>query len=539
MAAEALPQAIPFGGRYSLRSLLATGGMAEIYLATQAAREGFEKDVVIKRLKPELAQDQRVTDMFLDEARIGAVLNHPNIVHVYDVDEHEDVPFIVMEYILGEELNVLCRRGIQAGKFLPLEHSVELIRQAAAGLGYFHHKRDSLGKPLDIVHCDVSPTNLLITEDGFLKVIDFGIARVRDQRYRPENAVPGKLSYMAPEQCERGRVDHRSDIFSLGIVLYEITVGHRLFKGAAQEVAERLRACDIQPPTFLRQEYPGALESIVMRCLERHPEDRYQSAYELADDLEQFLRESGLRSTPIRVARYLDSLGGELGAPRRAELASDDEPDEDLDFERGMFDGVESANTGSNTDGSEWDEVEESHSHVVAVLGIDPALGHPVLRTPTPADVPVSVSADGDEAPAEPTNEQADDQEDSGQPSVAPSQEVEEPQKAAPEAAQEDGTEKQIDAKTGEHRDESSEANNDTASTRRASRAGRHRPSSQLPRLETDDGISGAVVRMLDATSDPTASGAQEPAWLSNVWVWFAVGVLVGALFGLAGYLTF
>src|SRR4051794_14738665 len=151
---------LSFGGRYTLIRRLAVGGMAEIYLARQAAMAGFEKEVVIKRLRHELSDDPRIVEMFLDEARIGALLNHPNIVHVYDVDEHDGIPYIAMEYIVGEELNELCRRGITHDRFLPLEHAVELMRQAAAGLGYFHAKRGAEGSehanvPLEIVHFDI------------------------------------------------------------------------------------------------------------------------------------------------------------------------------------------------------------------------------------------------------------------------------------------------------------------------------------------------------------------------------------------------
>ncbi len=162
-----------------------------------------------------------------------------------------------MEYIIGEELNELCRRGIAQGRFLPLEHAVELIRQAAAGLGYFHAKRGAEGseladEPLEIVHLDISPSNLLVTQDGFLKVIDFGIARARGQQHRG-HVLPGKLSYMSPEQAARGEVDHRSDVFSLGIVLYEITVGKRLYPRASSRgrpPADRRqdRAADVRAP---------------------------------------------------------------------------------------------------------------------------------------------------------------------------------------------------------------------------------------------------------------------------------------------------
>lgn len=376
---------VAFGQRYWLMRPLATGGMAEIYLARQTAMSGFDKDVVIKRLKPELATDPRIVDMFLDEARIGAVLNHPNIVHVYDVDEEGGIPYIAMEYIVGEELNELCRRGLGLGRFLPLEHAVELIRQAAAGMGYFHAKRGGEGtalegQGLDIVHCDISPTNLLVTEDGFLKIIDFGIARSRDQRPREEGMIPGKLSYMSPEQATRGVVDYRSDIFSLGVVLYEITVGRRLFKGPANEVVRRLTSGEIEAPTFVRRDFPPQLEAIIMRTLERHPESRYPSAYDLADELEGFLRDAKLHSGPVRIARYLDELAEAAGGQRRPELIAEADLakiDEDLDFDGQMFDGYRAAPR------SEWDEYQEADAEVAAALGLELEQLR-LMRTPVP-----------------------------------------------------------------------------------------------------------------------------------------------------------
>ena len=380
---------IAISDRYWLLRPLATGGMAEIYLARQGAMAGFEKEVVIKRLKPELARDPRVVEMFLDEARIGAQLNHPNVVHVYDVDEHEGVPYIAMEYIVGEELNQLCRRGLGLGKFLPLEHAVELIRQAAAGLGYVHAKQGAMsrdgqaGTGLDIVHCDISPTNLLITQDGFLKIIDFGIARARGQRFRAEGVIPGKLSYMAPEQAARQPIDHRSDIFSLGVVLYEITVGRRLFKGSAQEVVARLTSGQIQPPTFIRRDFPPALEAIVMRALELHPSDRYQSAYDLADDLEAFLRDERLHSGPVRIARYLDEVAAAEGKSRRPELIAESAGDGDeLNFDAGVFAGYQAAGE-PGAPGREWEDDEQPEADVAAALGIDLDELR-AMRTPVP-----------------------------------------------------------------------------------------------------------------------------------------------------------
>ncbi len=377
MTAQPLQQPIQFGERYTLLELLAVGGMAEIYRARQDAMAGFEKDVVIKRLKPELAEDPRMVEMFLDEARISALLNHPNIVHIYDVAEQHGSPYIAMELIHGEELTELCRRGLKHGRFLPLPHAVDLMRQAARGLGYFHAKRGLSGEDLDILHCDISPTNLLVTEDGSLKIIDFGIARARNQRHRHEGALPGKLSYMSPEQVRQDSLDQRSDIFALGIVLYEITVGKRLFRGPANEVVARLRDCDVKPPTFVRQDYPGALESIVMRALEQHPEDRYETGYDMADDLHEFLRESGMRSGPLRIARYLDELNIAGGGAGRPELIAEAERraaegEDDLDFDRGMFDSFQAAIGGTDEAAVEWEEVEEDTREVAAALGVSP-----------------------------------------------------------------------------------------------------------------------------------------------------------------------
>ncbi len=391
-SAASLDRPIGFGDRYTLVRRLAVGGMAEIYLARQAAMAGFEKEVVIKCLRPELVDDNRIVEMFLDEARIGALLNHPNIVHVYDVDSHDDIPYIAMEYIVGEELNELCRRGLTHGKFLPLPHAVELIRQAAAGMGYFHAKRSSPdsaleGAPLDIVHCDISPSNLLVTEDGFLKLIDFGIAKARGQRFRSESVIPGKLSYMSPEQAARQPVDHRSDIFSLGIVLYEITVGKRLFRGNAAEVVARLAEGKIEPPTFVRRDFPAGLESIVMRALEQHPSDRYQSAYDLADDLETFLRDARLTSGPVPIARYLDELTEAGGGTRRPELISGNEvitTSDDLDFDSGVFATYQAADLESTaTPMPEWEDVEERDAEIAAALGME-LKELQSMRTPIP-----------------------------------------------------------------------------------------------------------------------------------------------------------
>jgi serine/threonine protein kinase len=296
-------------GRYTVLKHLASGGMAELYVARQQAVGGFEKQLVLKLLQGRYANNPRVVEMFLDEARLAAKLNHPSIVHVYDVAEDDDgVKFIAMEHIHGETLTDIIRRGVAVGNYLPLEHGVHIVSQAAAGLAYAHGRFDNEGAPLRIVHRDISPSNVLVSYEGQTKIVDFGIARIQDQIREESGMRPGKASYMAPEQVAGEGADYRSDIFSLGIILYEISLGQRLWRGPADEVMRRIVEEKIAPPTSVRRSYPPALELIVMKALEKRPADRYQSTEEMRNDLEEFLDESGFRTGPRRLASYLKQL---------------------------------------------------------------------------------------------------------------------------------------------------------------------------------------------------------------------------------------
>jgi len=318
-------------GRYTVLSHLASGGMAELFIARQEAMGGFEKQVVLKILQPRYARNPRVVQMFLDEARLAAKLNHPAIVHVYDVGEEGGLKYIAMEYIHGETIADIVKRGMEVDRYLPLEHAVHIARQTAAGLAYAHERREPDGRVWRIVHRDVSPTNILVTYEGQTELVDFGIARAQNELREETGILPGKASYMSPEQVRGEPVDHRSDIFALGIILYELTLCQRLYRGPAEAVMKRIVAERVQPPTAIRRDYPAALEQIVMRALEKRPEDRYQSAQEMHDDLEEFLSESGLRSGNRRVAIYMNELYAAGGAPGGAEAA--DQPEE-LDFDR-------------------------------------------------------------------------------------------------------------------------------------------------------------------------------------------------------------
>jgi serine/threonine protein kinase len=302
-------------GRYRIVRHLASGGMAELYIARQEAMGGFEKEIVLKMLQGRYAENPRVVSMFLDEARLAAKLNHPSIVHVYDVADEDGVKYIAMEYIRGETLTDIIKRGLAVGKYLPLEHAVHIVRQSAAGLAYAHARREGDGHLLRIVHRDVSPTNILVSTEGQTKIVDFGIARIQDELREESGIRPGKASYMSPEQVRGEGVDYRSDIFSLGIILYEIALGQRLFRGPPDAVMKRIVEDKVAPPTAIKRDFPPALELIVMRALEKRPEDRYQSAEEMRVDLEEFLADEGLRTGSRRMALYMNEIFPPEGTP--------------------------------------------------------------------------------------------------------------------------------------------------------------------------------------------------------------------------------
>ncbi len=295
-------------GRYTVVRPLASGGMAELFIAKQEAMGGFEKPVVLKLLQPRYAENPRVVSMFLDEARLAAKLNHPSIVHLYDVAEDGGLKYIAMEYIHGETVADIVKRGLAANNYLPLEHAVHVVRQSAAGLGYAHERREADGHVLRIVHRDVSPTNILVSYEGQTKIVDFGIARAQDELKEESGTRPGKASYMSPEQVRGEPADYRSDIFSLGIILYELTLCQRLYRGAPEIIMRKIVDGAVTPPTAINRDYPPTLELIVMKALEKRPEDRYQSAEQMSHDLEEFLEESGLRSGNRRVSLYMQEL---------------------------------------------------------------------------------------------------------------------------------------------------------------------------------------------------------------------------------------
>jgi serine/threonine protein kinase len=322
----------PFGDKYVLVEHIATGGMAEIYRAQYAGIEGFAKELVVKTLREEFAARPEVVEMFLDEARMAATLTHNNVVHTYDLGEIAGEYFIAMELLKGEELVQVLRTAMQVGRPIPREIGVGIIMQSCEGLHYVHARTDEAGQPLGLVHRDINPTNIHVGYDGTCKILDFGIAATRASAVAKKGQVAGKLAYMAPEQLRGEAIDLRADIFALGVVLYEMALGRRLFRGRPEEVSRRVLEGDIPPPTFVDPQFPPALEAIIMKALEVDPADRYTNCDHFFRALEGFLQEAGLQCTPRKISATMVELFGE-GAP--AKVHYDDQYD---DLESGALD---------------------------------------------------------------------------------------------------------------------------------------------------------------------------------------------------------
>ena len=272
-------------GPYLLRQKLAIGGMAELFLADYIREDDFKKIVAVKRVLPHLAASPEFTKMFVREARLAALLQHPNIVQIIDFGKIHDIYFIAMEYIHGKNLGEIMAT-VKEG--LSLDQSVFIASKVCLGLQYSHSKRDDQsGEQLDIVHRDISPQNILVSFQGEVKISDFGISKSRTEPSLTRTGIiKGKLSYLAPEQALGETVDHRTDIFAFGIVFYEILSGRRLFKFADDIQAVRsIPEMDITPIRELRPDIPDELNSIVMKCLEKDKDLRYQSAQEVLVDL--------------------------------------------------------------------------------------------------------------------------------------------------------------------------------------------------------------------------------------------------------------
>ncbi len=318
-----MPAAAPAGGiptrlgKYELLMPLAAGGMARIYIGRSTGIGSFERHVVLKLITPERANDQTAVQMFLDEARLAASLNHQNVAQVFEVGEDLGIHYLAMEYVHGQDLRALLAKAGSQGTRVPLELALTIVAGAASGLNHAHERRAPDGTPLGIVHRDVSPSNLMIGYDGAVKLLDFGIAKATQRSVETQSGIiKGKFAYMAPEQCRGRDVDKRSDVFSLGIILYEVTTQHRCFRADSDfDTMHRIVTGDVVRPTRLVQGYPQALEAIVMKALAIDASQRYQSATFLLEALESFAVASRMSLSTMSLGRFMRDMFGEHPEP--------------------------------------------------------------------------------------------------------------------------------------------------------------------------------------------------------------------------------
>jgi len=308
-------------GKFEIITKIATGGMAEIFLARQEGIEGFKKLVVIKRILPHLSSDKEFVNMFLDEARMAALLNHPNIVQIYDLGVIDNSYFIAMEYIDGVDISTILKRGREQKSFLKLGWILKIISQVCDGLYYAHNLKDANGQSLGLIHRDITPENLLVSFTGNVKITDFGIARARGRSTSTTSGtLKGKFPYMSYEMVKGMEIDSRSDIFSLGIVMWEMLTYRRLFKRDTEVASiNAILNEEIPSPKKYFKNLPDGVEAIVMKALERDRDKRFQTAREMGDAIEDFISQK-------RVSVRLSDLGDYLATlfPDRRLMANRD-----------------------------------------------------------------------------------------------------------------------------------------------------------------------------------------------------------------------
>lgn len=303
-------------GRYTIYGEIASGGMATIHYARLRGPSGFGRIVAVKRLHAELARDRELVTMLADEARMAARVIHPNVAQTLDVIAEDDELLLVLEYVPGESLAAALASARERKQAVPPSIAAAIVADALRGAHAAHEARSERGEPLELVHRDLSPHNILVDENGIARVIDFGIAKAHGRLQVSKLGAPkGKVGYMAPEQVH-GKTSRRSDIFSMGIVLWEILVGERLFQGEAHgKILAKVLRARVDLPSARGVELPDALERVVMRSLQRDPQARFESAREMTLALEASLR----IATHVEIASWLNDLvGGEL--ERRREV---------------------------------------------------------------------------------------------------------------------------------------------------------------------------------------------------------------------------
>lgn len=309
-------------GRYQILKELATGGIADVFLARATGLEGFTRHVVLKSIRRELAAEPRFVSAFLDEARIAASLHHHNIVQVYDIGEQNGAYFFAMEYVHSEDVRTLLNRVRERNEMVPLDQAVSIMTATAAGLHYAHEAVSAQGVKLGVIHRDVAPSNILVGYDGSVKLVDFGLAKAGlRSTTTAAGTIRGKASYMSPEQCRGETIDRRADIFGLGIVMYELITAQRLFKGTTDfDTMQAVVEGEVPPPSSVRRDVPPVLDAIILRALAKNPNERYQTAEAFRAAVEGFGVEHQLRTSNKALADYVVKLFGQRPEPWEADV---------------------------------------------------------------------------------------------------------------------------------------------------------------------------------------------------------------------------
>ncbi|MFZ5785951.1 MAG: serine/threonine protein kinase, partial [Acidobacteriota bacterium] len=305
-------------GRYELLERISAGGMAEVFKASIPGAAGVEKIVAIKRILPQFCDDERFVGMFIEEARISANLNHTNIGQVYEFGEIDGRYYIAMEFIPGKDLATLQEHFAHADRVMPLPMALRIVLDTCAALHHAHSKVDATGQALRIVHRDVSPPNVLVSYEGAVKLIDFGIAKAMARSSKTATGLlKGKYGYLSPEQAEGKEIDHRSDIFSLGTVLHELVSGQRLFVGESDMATlMAVRSEPIPIPSQVNPVLPEGLDHVVMTALERDRERRYQRALDFYVALEGLVNQSRLHFSTVHLGTWMaETFGYGKSAP--------------------------------------------------------------------------------------------------------------------------------------------------------------------------------------------------------------------------------
>jgi serine/threonine protein kinase len=313
----------PFG-KYFLVDKIATGGMAEIFKAKTFSHGGFENLLVIKRILPHIGENQDFVGMFVDEAKISVALQHPNIVRVFDFGKILENYFIAMECVDGKDTRNILRKLVRRKQWIPEKYAAYIVHEVCKGLQYAHAKTDIRGNAFGIVHRDISPSNVLVSYEGEVKVADFGIAKAERNAYQTRDGMlKGKFEYMSPEQAQGKEIDHRSDLFSVGIILYEMMTARRLFK-TDSEIAtlKKIRDGEYASPRVLKPELSERLEAICLKALAREPSERYQHAQEMVDDLREYLFPETADTLQREFCVYMQDLFAEEIEDERSRLES-------------------------------------------------------------------------------------------------------------------------------------------------------------------------------------------------------------------------